>query len=396
MSIKSSKNSVLGAINSIKEGQDGNYKPLLTRFKHLNDKLHGGIPRQKIITIGALSSFGKSHNLRQIEEDIFDEDLNPESKENVILVKCDFEMSKEEHIIAKVHEKTGREIKEILYEKPDEVVKQAFNEVYTELSSDYIYETFNTYKPDDFYNEIINFIQPFLNPFTDEVIGQTEEKKDENGKVIEISKPIYKKNPQYKKQIVLTVDNVNLIDTEGSDEGKAIAKLITHLIRLKRDVKSLSIILLAQLNRNLRDRVNPKEHFPITSDFYFSSKLEFASDVQIIIHIPYLIGIQEYGAVNHERFEYLEEYLIEKNKYSVFKTKGLVFFHYVKVRVKGSMRDFKDVFVEKMFEVDENDTESKPKTTTSSGMPDFTKGLPTPTLDQAFGPADTDDNDAPF
>lgn len=396
--ITSSKDSVRGAINTIKEGQDGNYKPLLTRFEHLNEKLHGGIPRQKIITIGALSSFGKSHNLRQIEEDIFDEELNPGSKENVILIKCDFEMSKEEHIVSKVHEKTGREFKEILYDVPDKQIKDAFNEVYVELSSDYIYETFDTYNPDDFYNEVMKFIAPFVNEFTEEIIGHTEATEDKP------SEPIYAKNLQYKQQIVLTIDNINLVDTENSDESKAIAKLITHLIKLKRTIKSLTIILLAQLNRDLKQRINPKEHFPRTSDFYYSSKIEHASDIQIIIHLPYLLGYTEYGTVNQERFEYLEEYLIDKGKYAMFKTKGLAFWHYVKVRVKGDMKKFRDVYIEQIYEVDEDDTEvNSPAVRADVGAPVFKEEFKAEPLEpvspeDAFGPVDggVTSDDIPF
>jgi hypothetical protein len=400
MAIRSSKDSVKGAINTIKEGQGGKYKPIQTRFTHLNDVLHGGIPRQKIITIGALSSFGKSHNLRQIEEDIFDEKLNPGALENVILCKCDFEMSKEESIISKVHEKTGRPFKEILYDEPDEEIKKAFNEVYLELSRNHIYETFDTYKPDAFYDEIVAFVQPFLNEFTDTITGHTEEKKDADGKIIEPSVALYEeKNENYKQQIVLSIDNINLIDDDGSNESAAIGKLITHLIRLKRDIKSLTIIILAQLNRDLKMRINPKEHFPRTSDFYNSSKIEHASDVQIIIHIPYLLGYSEYGAVNYERFEYLSEYLEEKNKYAVFNTKGLAFWHYVKVRIKGSMKDFRDVYVEKIFNVGEDDTEVHTRSKTTKPIFDDEKPQPIKpnyNLDEAFGPPDEDDDSNPF
>lgn len=319
--IKSSKETTQKSFERIKEGHSGEYKPLKTRFEHFNTITHGGLTKQRIYSIGALSAFGKSHILRQIESDIFDETLNPDAKKTVVLCKVDWEMSKEEMILARVHAKTGKPYDYLMYQEPDEETKKAFNEVFIELNSDHIFETFDTYKPDDFYTDVKAF---------------TDLHKD-------------------KKQIVLTVDNINLIDTENSDESKAIAKLITHIIKLKREVKNLTIILLCQLNRELKERLlNPKDHFPKTTDFYYSSKIEHASDVQIVIHNPFLLGLDEYGAVNTERYSYLDKYLVSKNKYSTFKTQGLIFFHYVKVRLKNGLKDFKDVYIEEVYKPDEN------------------------------------------
>lgn len=319
--IKSSKETTAESFRNIKDGQSGVYKPIVTRFEHLNTICHGGLTKQKIYSIGALSAFGKSHFLRQLETDIFDEELNPEAKENVILLKVDWEMSKEEMILSKVHAKTNKPYDYLMFEQPDQETKEAFNEVYLELHSDHIYETFDTYRPDDFYTDVKAF---------------TDEHRD-------------------KKQIVLTIDNINLVDTENSDESKAIAKLITHIIKLKREVKNLTIIILCQLNRDLKERVlNPKEHFPRTTDFYYSSKIEHASDVQIVLHNPFLLGIDEYGAVNTERYSYLDKYLTPKNKYSTFKTQGLIFFHYVKVRLKNGLKDFRDLYIEEVYKADEN------------------------------------------
>jgi hypothetical protein len=345
MAIKSSKETTLDSFNNIKDGQSGAYKPIKTRFEHLNTICHGGLTKQKIYSLGALSAFGKSHILRQIETDIFDEDLNPGSKESVILCKVDWEMSKEEMILAKVHAKTGRPYDELMFQQPDEDVRKAFNEVYLELNSDHIYETFDTYRPDDFYTDVRAF---------------TDLHKD-------------------KKQIVLTIDNINLVDTENSDESKAIARLITHIIKLKREVKNLTILILCQLNRDLKERItNPKEHFPRTTDFYYSSKIEHASDVQIVIHNPFLLGLDEYGAVNTDRYSYLDKYLIPKNKYSCFKTQGLVFFHYVKVRLKNGLKDFRDLYIEEAFQVDDNKSITQ---NTISFTPNFGEKKLTPLSD---------------
>lgn len=336
--IKSSKESTKESFDRIKESQQGGYKPLKTRFDHFNEISHGGVARQRIYTIGGLSSFGKSHTLRQIEEDIFNDELNPGAKESVLLCKVDWEMTKDEAILNRVQAKTGKPFSELLYSAPDEITKKAFNEVYLELYSDYIFEAFDTYKPDNFYIAI----KEFCSQHTD------------------------------KKQIVLTIDNANLIDTEGTDETTALSNLQTHLIKLKREVKNLSIIQLGQLNRELKQRTVLKDMFPKTSDFFNSSKIEHASDIQIVVHNPYLLNYSEYGAVNFDRYSYLEKYLEDKGKYSTFRTKGLIFWHYVKVRSKNDLKNFKDIFVEEAFEVDKEDTEFK-KDSFNITIPTFSK-----------------------
>lgn len=345
--IKNSKESTLESFERIKDGQKGNYKPLVTRFDHFNEITHGGIARQKIYTIGGLSSFGKSHTLRQLEEDIFDEKLNPTAKETVIVCKVDWEMSKDEAILNRVQAKTKKPFNELLYQEPDEETKKAFNEVYLEMYSDNIYEMFTTTNPAEFYKQVREFCDEHVD----------------------------------KQQIILTIDNSNLIDTEGSDETTALSSLQTNLIKLKREVKNLSVIQLAQLNRELKSRTILKDMFPRTTDFFASSKLEHASDVQIIVHNPYLLGYLEYGAVNEDRYNYLLKYLETKGKYSTFKTKGLYFWHYVKVRAKNDMKTFRDLFIEEIFDVDEKDSEINK----TSSTPTFTT-IPTFNSTPVFEP----------
>lgn len=323
--ISTSVASTTEALAKLKASQGGNFKPIKTRYSHLNNICHGGLTPQQIITIGGLSSFGKSHTLRCIEEDIFNEELNPGSREEVILIKVDWEMTKFESLINRVHTRTGLSFADILYKKPSTEVEQVITSISEELSAPYLYESFQTYNPANFDKIVRAFCGEHMS----------------------------------KKQIVLTIDNANLIDTTETGESFALAEMTAVLIKLKRDVANLTIIQLAQLNRSLKERTVQKEHFPRTTDFYNSSKLEHASDVMIIIHNPYLLGLQAYGIVNKERYEYLDVHLTHKNNWSEFKTKGLVFWHYVKVRAKDDMQNFKDIFIEKIYDVAKTDTEVK-------------------------------------
>mgnify|MGYP003620157229 FL=1 len=90
----------------------------------------------------------------------------------------------------------------------------------------------------------------------------------------------------------------------------------------------------------------------------------------------------------------------------------MVFWHYVKVRSKNDLKNFKDIFIEEIFEVDKNDSEvnnslptfstpSFPATPVFSSTPIFEPSIPTPaTLNDAFGSSfenkDEDDSNKPF
>lgn len=323
--LSQSKESTKKAFDRIKDGQNGNYKPLKTRYSHFNKISHGGIARQTIITIGGLSGFGKSHTLREFEEDILDQELNPNTKGKVILVKVDFEMSKEEAILNRVKAITKKPFAYLMYEEPDAETKAAFNKVYSDLSNPNIYEMYNTCTPATLCDVMDKFC----------------------------------KEHEDKQQIVLTIDNSNLIEQENESETEALSKLETGLIALKLKHKNLTIIQLGQLNRSLKERINPKEMFPRTSDFFNSSKIEHASDIQIVIHNPYLLGINEYGVVGVKKHKYLEKYLIVKGKWGSFMTEGLVFWHYVKVRAKDDLKEFCDVFVEEVYAREENEEDDE-------------------------------------
>src|SRR5699024_7067591 len=92
----------------------------------------------------------------------------------------------------------------------------------------------------------------------------------------------------------------------------------------------------------------------------------------VVFHNPYMLGITEYGAVNFEKYRYLEEFLTLKSSYAQFKTKGLVFWHYVKVRLKNNLKDFKDLFIEKVYEEKESDI----KENNFVSQPDFSDSKP--------------------
>ena len=64
-------------------------------------------------------------NNTDTEEDIFNEELNPNAKEEVVLCKVDWEMTKDEAILNRVQSKTGRPFGDILYSEPDEELKKA-------------------------------------------------------------------------------------------------------------------------------------------------------------------------------------------------------------------------------------------------------------------------------
>lgn len=321
--IISAKESIKKASQTLKEKYTGGFAPLKTSYSHFNEITKGGIIPGKIYSIAAMSGYGKTHMLKQIEDDIFDEKLNPTAKDNVLLVRVDLEMLKEELLVRKIQKRTHKKIEDIYFKEPTEEEKIIYNDVYLEECNPNIFEPAQAYTPTEFYDNMSTFF---------------EEHKD-------------------KQQIVVTIDHINLIRKDFSNPKGSVDELLDFMVELKKKYSNVSFIALAQLNREIKKRrTNKDEHAPMTSDLFNTSLLEFAADVLLVIHNPYKLGIESYMVVNPERYPHLQKYMeITKRGYANFRTKGLLFYHYLKVRMVDDMQEIIDIYVEELYEVEKEE-----------------------------------------
>lgn len=97
------------------------------------------------------------------------------------------------------------------------------------------------------------------------------------------------------RKILIIIDHVLLL--KGQDERKSIGELQKVLIALRK-LKNVSIIQVAQMNRNIEtlERIKtPQFHYPQRSDIAAADTIFHASDIIIVVHRPETLGIISYG-----------------------------------------------------------------------------------------------------
>ena len=353
------------AVRQIIKYQTHEDSPIRTRFDHFNNNALGGIFKGNIITIGAISGSGKSYVLQQIEEDIFNEELNPDCKDYVLL-RCNWEMTVFKLLLRKLKRNLRKSVTDILFKSPEGEDLNKFKNVCDSERSDRIFYLEDPTDPQTWYNAVRSFL------------GENKEKK----------------------HVVVTIDHIALVRDVFGSKKTAMDTLIENINMLKKEFVNVSFIILSQLNRDIENRTDIQNLAPKRSDLYNSDTIFHISDIVLVLHNPFKLGHSLYmnipglavdseGNTLDNRYAYLHEYM-EKvdNKWTHFVTAGNVFWHYLKVRELEE--GYVDIAVEPFLLPDgrrlvaslpnESKAETKPKK--KENMPDL------------FG--DDEDDDVPY
>lgn len=323
--IKTSKEVMSEAKERILRIQRGEEKPIKTRYKHLNDNLLGGIFSRVILCIAGLSSFGKSTILKHIEDDIFNCDLNPNCQ-NYVLLKTNYEMTSFNLALRRLKEETKVSMSNILKGNLTDKDNEVFEETFEKETHPNIFYIEKPLTSEEWYINVRQFII----------------------------------NHQDKERIVVTFDHLGLIKEKGN-EGlkKAMDDTLNYQNELKKEFDNVCFINLSQLNRDLESRTNnPKTQAPVSSDLFNSSNVQFISDVTIILHNPFKLGLEKYMVVSPKTYPHLTDYMIDPERNTTsFHTKANVFWHYVKLRQNDN--DDKNVnntlFIERLYPMEKID-----------------------------------------
>jgi hypothetical protein len=88
---------------------------------------------------------------------------------------------------------------------------------------------------------------------------------------------------------------------EGDSQKDKIDKLMETLNSVKKKIANrggeVFFIILSQMNREIKksDRMNdPAQHYPLTSDLFAASSIEFFSDYILVTHMPYKLHLPKY------------------------------------------------------------------------------------------------------
>lgn len=295
--------SVNEAVKEIARFQSGEIKPLRTGIWFLDEICMGGLFPGDIITIGGKSGGGKSYLLQRIERNIFD--LNPEAK--IALLRMNFEMPVMKLLLNDLKVGTGLKMSDILLKKPEN--PEIFKLILDKQRSNNIYHIEIALNAADFFKETESFILDNLD----------------------------------KDNILVSIDHIAL--TGEKDE---IDRIMKHCIYFKQKYKKITFIILTQLNRNINERTNPKDMAPRTSDIYESSSMEHASDIILIPHNPFLMGIEKYLSLERDSYAYLSDFFLPgKGKYANLDPFGNIFYHFVKIRTPDDTVT-RTIFAERM------------------------------------------------
>jgi hypothetical protein len=146
---------------------------------------------------------------------------------------------------------------------------------------------------------------------------------------------------------------------------------------------------------------------PKASMIYGSSHFEFLSSYIIGIMDPFKMGVTEFMKVNRERYEWLEDFMVEEDKKGkvAFDTVGNLFYFCLKAR--ESDNPFKNLFIREMdLNADQKDIMNKEFKTPEMSLPKtpvfgdeqnpYKNVKPNFNTNDAFGITEEDNDDVPF
>lgn len=295
--ISSSASLMKEASEKIKRFQQGTEIPIRTRYQHFNDNLLGGLFNGTIVTIAGLSSFGKTTILKHIESDIFNKSLNAHC-DDIVLLKCNYEMTAFNLLLRRLKEETKKPMKKLLSEIPTEKDTKEFERVVDLESHPNVYYIEKALLPREWYETVRGFILQHLD----------------------------------KKSIVISIDHLGLVKDTGNKK-QAMDDTLEFQNELKKEFSNIIFLNLSQLNRDIETRTDVKHMMPKASDLYNSSNIMFISDLVLIIHNPFKLGIDKYMVFPTSRYPHLKEFMFDpKRDRTSFETKNAVMWHYVKIR----------------------------------------------------------------
>lgn len=295
--IKRSEDLIKEASAKILNLQSGREVPIKTRYDHLNDNLLGGLYNGVIVTIAALSGFGKTTILKHIEDDIFNKALNPHC-DDIVLLKCNYEMTTFNLLLRRLKEGLKMKMKTILTQAFSEHEMDSFNDIVLTESHPNIFYIEKPLSPREWYDTVREFIL-------------------EN---------------QDKKSICISIDHLALTKDTGNKK-QAMDEMLDYMNEFKKEFSNVFFIILSQMNRELEMRNDINHMSPKASDLYNSSNIMFISDVVLIIHNPFRLGINKYMLFPPSRYPHLQDFMIDPNRDKTnFETKNAIMWHYIKIR----------------------------------------------------------------
>ena len=290
------------AVKTIGKFQKGDLKPLITSMEHYNNASLGGIIPGLITSIGARPSHGKSHTLHQIKNDILDK-----GGDKTKMLLYNWEMPWFSLILIQLKNLLKISFKEILLNIPTKEQLHLYKEVMTKMRDDRMTVVSKALTPDQW----------------------------------DITTRMWIEDNIHLDLLVIGTDHIGI--AVGDDKTKMIYQFMEKQNAIKLEYPDkVSFINLFQLKREIEQvwratNVNPTA-LRITSEYLFNgdAMMQF-SDIIFAQVIPERANLEQYTAVNKERYKHLESHFVEDSnpmsEYVRLKGANRIYFDYIKKRL---------------------------------------------------------------
>ena len=311
--IKDSKDLVDEASETIRRYQSKELTPIRFGRDYVNKNLLGGLFPGNVIGIAGSSGHGKSTLLQDLEDDIFNKELNPDC-DDYILLRNNYEMSVFKLYLREVKKGINKKITDILGSEYTDEEQVIVNQIKAKESNSRVKYFENPQDPETWFSIMCSFCEEHKNS----------------------------------KHIVVSIDHIALVKQTIKGKKDGIDNLIEYINILRHVYKNISFVILSQLNRNIEDRDSPKTSAPRKGDLYQSDFLFQISDVIIVVHNPYKLGLQEHMVIGQSQYYHLSEFKKDPGKKTTtFLTKGLIFYHFIKLR-EDEGGTLTDLYIERL------------------------------------------------
>ena len=312
--IRDSKELIEEASDLIYKYQSGELHPIKFKRGWVNESMLGGLFPGNVVGIAGSSGHGKSTFLQDLEDDIFDKELNPDC-DDYILLRNNYEMSVFKLYLRELKKGLDKKISEILGTNFSEEELLRVQQIQKKESNQNVKYFENPQDAETWFSIMCSFCEEHKNA----------------------------------KHIVVSIDHIALVKQTSLGKKDGIDNLVEYINLLRHIYKNVSFLILSQLNRNIEERDNPRNSAPRKGDLYQSDFLFQLSDIIIVVHNPFKLGLEEHMVIGQDMYKHLD--YIKKDvgkKTTTFKTKGNIFYHLIKLR-EDENGNLSDLYIEKMY-----------------------------------------------
>jgi len=291
------------AVRTLTNFQKKKFIPIKSGLDHLDEVCLGGLLPDLIIGFLSRPGMGKTFTVHTIRQAI----LRSE-KQDISILLWNLEMPFFTLLLVELKKRLKKSYKEILYNQPTKEELPLFKEAAQDFRDPRLTIINIPPTPDEYYTITKAWIDSQI------LLG--------------------------KEQLFILVDHTGIV--KGINKTESIFLTLEQTNRLKLEYSGLlTFLMLGQLNRSIEDlwhgdKVNPINLRVNSSHIFGSDGYQQFMDVIVTQVIPQKANLEEYAAVNREKYSHLEEHftdLTATGKFVRLQGQNRIYYDYIKKRL---------------------------------------------------------------